>query len=145
MITDNLSKETIEEYLTYCNQSHENIKEIIEKENQVETIGVLIEEYEATKLTLANLEYQYEINQLHYQEQFHILKTKYMYEGMKSTEAKEKANTILQEQRVEQLGLERDISLLKANIHSLEYQLRFKFLQYKDTMGLTYMDIMEAR
>ena len=145
MIIDETSEEIQQQYLKYCDKAHQSVKDMIEDTNITSCIGVLIEEYEASKLVLADLEYEYEVSVLRYQERFHQLKTEYMTNGLKSTEAKEKANNTLSEQRVEQLGLERDISLLKANIHSLEYQLRFKFLQYKDTMGLTYMDIMEAR
>ena len=115
-----------------------SINEIQSNENKdyEDRITELVSEYEATRVTLAECEYELELMKLRYDSQFISLKEQLMDEGYKSTEAKEHANEELTSEKMELLTVEKDISLLKANMHSIEYQLRLKFQQIKNLIDL---------
>jgi hypothetical protein len=115
-----------------------SINEIQSNENKdyEDRITELVSEYEATRVTLAECEYELELMKLRYDSQFISLKEQLMEDGYKSTEAKEHANEELTSEKMELLTVEKDISLLKANMHSIEYQLRLKFQQIKNLIDL---------
>ena len=115
-----------------------SINEIQSNENKdyEDRITELVSEYEATRVTLAECEYELELMKLRYDSQFISLKEQLMDEGYKSTEAKEHANEELTSEKMELLTVEKDISLLKANMHSIEYQLRLKFQQIRNLVDL---------
>ena len=115
-----------------------SINEIQSNENKdyEDRITELVSEYEATRVTLAECEYELELMKLRYDSQFISLKEQLMDEGYKSTEAKEHANEELTSEKMELLTVEKDISLLKGNLHSIEYQLRLKFQQIKNLIDL---------
>lgn len=115
-----------------------SINEIQSNENKdyEDRITELVSEYEATRVTLAECEYELELMKLRYDSQFISLKAQFMEEGLKSTEAKEQAKNELLDKQMSLLKIEKDISLLKANMHSIEYQLRLKFQQIKNLIDL---------
>jgi hypothetical protein len=115
-----------------------SINEIQSNENKdyEDRITELVSEYEATRVTLAECEYELELMKLRYDSQFISLKEQLMEDGYKSTEAKEHANEELTSEKMDLLTVEKDISLLKANMHSIEYQLRLKFQQIKNLIDL---------
>lgn len=100
------------------------------------TIVNLISEYEAYKDLLIENEYELEKKLLDYDTQFLNLKEKYLKKH-KSTEAKEHANVDLKDKRLQILKIENQISILKACIHTCEYQLRLKYLQYKEEIRIS--------
>lgn len=98
------------------------------------TIVNLISEYESYKDLLLEKEYELGKELLEYDTQFLIVKGKYL-KKYKSTEAKEHANVDLKDKRLQILNIEKQISILKACIHTCEYQLRLKYLQYKEEIN----------
>ena len=111
------------------------------KENMgsiTEQILKLIAEYEASRVLLAEQEHQLETEQIYYEDEYLQLKEQYMADGMKSTEAKEHAKNDLLVRRRVILDSTKDISLLKANIHSIEYQLRLKYAQLRNEFNISY-------
>ncbi len=91
----------------------------------------LIAEYEATRVLIAEQEYLHDKLEIEYNTSLSILKAQFMEEGSKSTEAKEQAKNELLDKQMSLLKIQKDITLLKANMHSLEYQLRLKFQQLR--------------
>ena len=139
-------------YDKYMDMSQSEFEEI--NTHEVKTverrIRELIAEYNTFKLLLADAEYKLENLRIEYDIQFMQLKEKYMNGELakyKSTEAKEHANSDLRRDKMNILAGEREISLLKANIHSTEYQLRLKYLQLenKNKFKPDIQDILEAR
>jgi hypothetical protein len=96
----------------------------------------LVAEYEATRVLIAEQEYLHDKQELEYNSRLALLKAQFMDEGLKSTEAKEQAKRELLDTQMSLLKIEKDISLLKANMHSIEYQLRLKFQQIKNLIDL---------
>jgi hypothetical protein len=96
----------------------------------------LVAEYEATRVLIAEQEYLHDKQELEYNSRLALLKAQFMDEGLKSTEAKEQAKRELLDKQMSLLKIEKDISLLKANMHSIEYQLRLKFQQIKNLIDL---------
>jgi hypothetical protein len=96
----------------------------------------LVAEYEATRVLIAEQEYLHDKQELEYNSRLALLKAQFMDEGLKSTEAKEQAKSELFDKQMSLLKIEKDISLLKANMHSIEYQLRLKFQQIKNLIDL---------
>jgi hypothetical protein len=96
----------------------------------------LVAEYEATRVLIAEQEYLHDKQEIEYNTKLSLLKAQYMDEGLKSTEAKEQAKRELLDKQMSILKIEKDISLLKANMHSIEYQLRLKFQQIKNLIDL---------
>jgi hypothetical protein len=96
----------------------------------------LVAEYEATRVLIAEQEYLHDKQELEYNSRLALLKAQFMDEGLKSTEAKEQAKSELLDTQMSILKIEKDISLLKANMHSIEYQLRLKFQQIKNLIDL---------
>jgi hypothetical protein len=96
----------------------------------------LVAEYEATRVLIAEQEYLHDKQELEYNSRLALLKAQFMDEGLKSTEAKEQAKRELLDKQMSILKIEKDISLLKANMHSIEYQLRLKFQQIKNLIDL---------
>ncbi len=122
----------------------EELRELNKKEeDDVEkAILQLIAKYNSCKLVLAEQEYQLQKHQLHYDEWMVDFKQQYMDEGYKSTEAKERAKIELKPQQEKIILIEKDIALIKADIHSIEYQLRLKYLQLKKEILLEGQDGM---
>ena len=110
----------------------EKKKQLLKKEEQdiQEQIIALIAEYDADKFLLRNKEQVYKKMELEYGSSFHVLKTQFLAEGYKSTEAKEQANEELIQHRLDLIRVEQEISELKAEIKVIEYQLRLKLLEY---------------
>lgn len=107
----------------------------LEEEKPIDSkIIELIGDYNTLKLLLIRQEHKKEQQQLDYDNHYVVLKTGYMFDGMKSTEAKEQAKNDLANTKMEIINTEKQISILKANIHSIEYQLRLKFHQMKLTV-----------
>ena len=96
----------------------------------------LVAEYEATRVLIAEQEYLHDKQELEYNSRLALLKAQFMDEGLKSTEAKEQAKSELFDKQMSILKIEKDISLIKANMHSIEYQLRLKFQQIKNLIDL---------
>lgn len=101
-----------------------------------DVVTELIAEYEATRVLIAEQEYLHDKQEVEYNSRLALLKAQYMEEGLKSTEAKEQAKNELLDKQMSLLKIEKDISLLKANMHSIEYQLRLKFQQIKNLIDL---------
>ena len=91
----------------------------------------MIADYNSLKVLLAQQEYELEKELIDYNSQYLLKKEHYLGKGHKSTEAKEHANDDLSDTLLVLESMKKDISLLKANIHSVEYQLRLKFIQLK--------------
>ena len=115
-----------------------SIGELEYKETQdpEDVVTELIAEYEATRVLIAEQEYLHDKQEVEYNSRLALLKAQFMEEGLKSTEAKEQAKNELLDKQMSLLKIEKDISLLKANIHSIEYQLRLKFQQIKNLIDL---------
>ena len=115
-----------------------SINEIQSNENKdyEDRITELVSEYEATRVTLAEQEYLHDKQEVEYNTRLALLKAEFMEQGLKSTEAKEQAKNELLDKQMSLLKIEKDISLLKANMHSIEYQLRLKFQQIKNLIDL---------
>lgn len=95
-------------------------------------ILTLISDYNTFKLLLCEREYDLESKKIFYNDNVQQYQHKYMLEkGMKATQAKDKAKMTMKEVYNEIINIEKDINLLKASIHSTEYQLRLKFQQLK--------------
>ena len=107
-------KELFEKFQKLNPEYHEKI-EFDGWSNPKPTIINLIAMYESYKYLLLEKEYELDKTSLDYEDQFLILKEQYL-KKFKSTEEK----------------FEKQISILKACIHTCEYQLRLKFLQYKE-------------
>jgi hypothetical protein len=101
-----------------------------------DVVTELIAEYEATRVLIAEQEYLHDKQELEYNSRLALLKAQFMEEGLKSTEAKEQAKNELLDKQMSLLKIEKDISLLKANMHSIESQLRLKFQQIKNLIDL---------
>lgn len=101
-----------------------------------DVVTELIAEYEATRVLIAEQEYLHDKQEVEYNSRLALLKAQFMEEGLKSTEAKEQAKNELLDKQMSLLKIEKDISLLKANMHSIEYQLRLKFQQIKNLIDL---------
>lgn len=101
-----------------------------------DVVTELIAEYEATRVLIAEQEYLHDKQEVEYNTRLALLKAEFMEQGLKSTEAKEQAKNELLDKQMSLLKIEKDISLLKANMHSLEYQLRLKFQQIKNLIDL---------
>ena len=101
-----------------------------------DVVTELIAEYEATRVLIAEQEYIHDKQEVEYNTRLALLKAQFMEEGLKSTEAKEQAKNELLDKQMSLLKIEKDISLLKANMHSIEYQLRLKFQQIKNLIDL---------
>ena len=129
-LTSKLSKELFEKYESISIEEMDTLG-LMEYGEIESMITTLIADYNTYKLLLVEEEYNLEEKQLDYDSSFTLLKSQKMEKGYKSTEAKERANYELTEQKRGLLQIQRDISLLKANIHSVEYQLRLKFQQLK--------------
>ena len=97
-------------------------------------INGLISEYMTYKQLLIEQEYEYEKSSTEYEQSLFLLKNEYMEEGMKSTEAKEHAKTNLTSKQEDLLCMQKDINMLKAGIHSIEYQLRLNFKRYDEQL-----------
>ena len=107
----------------------------LEEEKPIDSkIIELIGDYNTLKLLLIRQEHKKEQQQIDYDNHNLVLKKSYMIDGMKSTEAKEQAKNDLANTKMEIINTEKQISILKANIHSIEYQLRLKFHQMKLTV-----------
>ena len=128
-----------------CSKELQDIFEKINKDNQdnlyvwsiqsPETIiNGLISEYMTYKQLLIEQEYEYEKSSTEYEQSLFLLKNEYMEEGMKSTEAKEHAKTNLTSKQGDLLCMQKDINMLKAGIHSIEYQLRLNFKRYDEQL-----------
>lgn len=131
MIRNYFSQELYEKFNTIHSDSLENYRK--ETKDLTERIAGLLAEYEASKICLAELEDN--LNQKQLGKEFHYIRLKDMYidKGMKSTEAKEHANEDCAELRTEISHMQRDISLLKANIHFIEYKIRLNFILLKSS------------
>ena len=126
---DKLSKEVKEIYKeTLTNISQDNYDKLKYCPPEHKIIS-LISEYEATKTALASQTHKEQLLQYTIDNQIHKLKQKYMAKGMKSTEAKEKAKETLNNQYLELFIIQKDITLLKAIIQSIEYKLRLSYTQ----------------
>ena len=101
-----------------------------------DVVTELIAEYEATRVLIAEQEYLHDKQEVEYNTRLALLKAQYMEQGLKSTEAKEQAKNELLDKQMSLLKIEKDISLLKVNMHSIEYQLRLKFQQIKNLIDL---------
>ena len=101
-----------------------------------DVVTELIAEYEATRVLIAEQEYLHDKQEVEYNTRLALLKAEFMEQGLKSTEAKEQAKNELLDKQMSLLKIEKDISLLKANMHSIEYQLRLKFQQIKNLIDL---------
>lgn len=101
-----------------------------------DVVTELIAEYEATRVLIAEQEYIHDKQEVEYNTRLALLKAEFMEQGLKSTEAKEQAKNELLDKQMSLLKIEKDISLLKANMHSIEYQLRLKFQQIKNLIDL---------
>lgn len=123
-------KELFEKFQKLNPEYHEKI-EFDGWSNPKPTIINLISMYESYKYLLLEKEYELDKTSLEYEDQFLILKEQYL-KKFKSTEAKEHAHNDLKESKLQLLSIEKQISILKACIHTCEYQLRLKFLQYKE-------------
>ena len=97
-------------------------------------INGLISEYMTYKQLLIEQEYEYEKSSTEYEQSLFLLKNEYMEDGMKSTEAKEHAKTNLTSKQDDLLCMQKDINMLKAGIHSIEYQLRLNFKRYDEQL-----------
>lgn len=129
MIRTQFSNEINTRYETIKNNTLEALKNK-EKEDTKKQITNLITEYEASKIILTEQEYKLDEKKLALTEALLNLKMQYMEDGHKSTEAKELAQQNTKDEQNEIRNIEKDINLLKANIHSIEYQLRLKYNQY---------------
>ena len=127
---DKLSDELFDEYMSES-QEQLDMLQLIQCKEASEAIIELIADYNSLKVILAQQEYELEKRLIDYDSQYLITKKQYMEEGYKSTEAKEHAKDDLSSNMLELHEMKRDISLLKANIHSVEYQLRLKYIQLK--------------
>jgi len=107
-----------------------------ETKDHEDVVTELIAEYEATRVLIAEQEYLHDKQEVEYNTRLALLKAQFMEEGLKSTEAKEQAKNELLDKQMSLLKIEKDISLLKANMHSIEYQLRLKFQQIKNLIDL---------
>ena len=101
-----------------------------------DVVTELIAEYEATRVLIAEQEYLHDKQEVEYNSRLALLKAEFMEQGLKSMEAKEQAKNELLDKQMSLLKIEKDISLLKANMHSIEYQLRLKFQQIKNLIDL---------
>ena len=126
---DNLSQEVKEKYKeTLTNISQDNYDRLKYCPPEHKIIS-LISEYEATKTALASQIHTEQLIQYNIDNQIHKLKQSYMAEGMKSTEAKEKAKDTLHQEYQQLFQIQKDITLLKAIIQSIEYKLRLSYTQ----------------
>ena len=121
---DRLRDELFDEYMSESQEQLDMLQHIRYKEAS-EAIIELIADYNSLKVILAQQEYELEKALIDYNSQY------LLNEGHKSTEAKEHANDDLSDTLLVLEDMKKDISLLKANIHSVEYQLRLKFIQLK--------------
>ena len=101
-----------------------------------DVVTELIAEYEATRVLIAEQEYLHDKQEVEYNTRLALLKAEFMEQGLKSTEAKEQAKNELLDKQMSLLKIEKDINLLKGNLHSIEYQLRLKFQQIKNLIDL---------
>ena len=131
MISTQFSSKVGERYEAIRKGELEGLKNKEEMGTVTEQILKLIAEYEASKVLLAEQETLKEKLSLEYDNHFLVLKKGYIVDGCKPTEAKELANNDLQNTQMELIFIDEDIALLKANIHSIEYQLRLKYIQAK--------------
>ena len=127
---DRLRDELFDEYMSESQEQLDMLQHIRYKEAS-EAIIELIADYNSFKVLLAQQEYELEKALIDYNSQYLLKKEHYLNEGHKSTEAKEHANDDLSDTLLVLEDMKKDISLLKANIHSVEYQLRLKFIQLK--------------
>lgn len=126
---DKLSKEVKEIYKeTLTNISQDNYDRLKYCPPEHKIIS-LISEYEATKTALASQIHKEQLLQYKIDNQIHKLKKEFMAEGMKSTEAKEKAKDTLNNEYTQLFQIQEDITLLKAIIQSIEYKLRLSYTQ----------------
>jgi len=99
-------------------------------------ITTLIADYNTYKLLLIEEEYKLEKKELELEKIGLLHQKMLMEEGMKITEAKQQTKVHFKKDYEELASINRDIALLKANIHSVEYQLRLKFQQIKNLIDL---------
>lgn len=140
------SEEIFEEYKELRKEKLEKLT-VIRMSDPETSITTLIGEYEACKQLLIEHENYYERKAIEYENLLYKQKHIYMEKGAKSTEAKEKAKIFLEPSTLELKDMEQDTDILKAYLHSLEYQLRLKFKQMKNETGFqpSLQDILEAR
>lgn len=148
MIT-NTTKRIFEKYQEKS-MEYNDILQTLHAGDPASLITTLIADYQAYKELLAMEEYERDNLTLVYDDDFVMLKDKYLEEGMKSTEAKEHARTDLKGTRLNLIKHEKNISILKACIHSTEYQLRLMYQIHRRETGMddvqfTIQDILEAR
>ena len=129
-MADRLRDELFDEYMS---ESMDQVAmlEDMQYKKATDAIIELIADYSSFKVLLAQQEYELEKRLIDYDSQYLITKKQYMEEGYKSTEAKEHAKDDLSSNMLKLHEMKRDIALLKANIHSVEYQLRLKYIQLK--------------
>ena len=94
-------------------------------------ITTLIGDYNTYKLLLIEKEYELEKQELSLENDSFLFQKGLMNGELKITEAKQRTKSHFIEDYEELADIRKDIALLKANIHSVEYQLRFKFQQLK--------------
>lgn len=103
----------------------------------------LIGDYNTLKLLLIRQEKEKERLSILYDNHHFILKDGYISDGFKSTEAKEHANNDLIQEKEEILEIEKNIQILKASIHSIEYRLRLKFHQMQIISNNRSQELLE--
>ena len=130
-LVSNLSEVLFDRYTQLSLEENEGLEVVRMKESCV-AITELIADYNTFKYLLTEQEYELEKLLLEYDSKILLIKNQYLEEGYKSTEAKEKAKDELVNEKQKIILVERDISLLKASIHSTEYQIRLKFEQLKN-------------
>lgn len=129
LLIDKLPTKKIEKWCDYCNETHTDLLNL-KDETPDTAIPLLIEEYEATKLLLIEEEHKLETLSIEYNNKIIIRKTQLQEKGYKATESKERAQYELTEEKQKLLKIEKQIAILKANLHSIEYKLRLKFNQW---------------
>ena len=129
-LTSKLSKELFQKYESISVEECDTLS-LMEYGDIESMITTLIGDYNTYKLLLIEEEYKLEKNELELEKVSLLHQKLLMEEGMKITEAKQQTRVNFKKDYEELASINRDIALLKANIHSVEYQLRFKFQQLK--------------
>lgn len=125
-IISELNDDLFDEYM-YASKEEVDMLKLQKLKEPTDAIIELIGDYNTLKLLLIREENTLEEQTLKTENDMFKHQQKLMEKGMKITEAKQQSKVDLEPDLLRLIKVQKDIALLKASIHSIEYQLRLQF------------------
>jgi len=125
-IISELNDDLFDEYM-YASKEEVDMLKLQKIKEPTDAIIELIGDYNTLKLLLIREENTLEEQTLKTENDMFKHQQKLMEKGMKITEAKQQSKVDLEPDLLRLIKVQKEIALLKASIHSTEYQLRLQF------------------